>query len=101
MKIRQIGQKVIPNKESHQNEIIKDSFHVVREAKSTVNLQLLELQLEILANNTQMHQVEILVFQLLGLFGALPAEGDLFSKKAEMWIVTEQAQHDEVGIQAV
>jgi hypothetical protein len=31
----------------------------------------------------------------------LAAKGDLLAEEAEVWVVAEQAQHDEVGIEAV
>lgn len=31
----------------------------------------------------------------------LPTEGDLFSQKTEVWVVTEKTQHDQIGVQSI
>ncbi|KAL4864187.1 hypothetical protein BDV12DRAFT_189113 [Aspergillus spectabilis] len=43
-------------------------------------------------------KIKILVFQLLGLFLHLTTKSHLLTEKAEMRVVAEQAQHDQVGL---
>ena len=48
-----------------------------------------------------MHEKEILVGQLLGLFLAGTAKGDLVSQKTKMRVVAQETQHDQVSIESI
>src|SRR4051812_17605508 len=48
-----------------------------------------------------MHKIEILMLQLLRFGLALSAECNLLSQKAEMRVVTQESQHDQIGIETV
>ena len=48
-----------------------------------------------------MHEVEVLVLQLLGFCLTLSPECNLLSQQTEMWIVTQKSQHNQIGIETV
>ena len=100
--MRQVGQEVVSDEESHEDEIVDDTLHV--ECDTLVDLrifQFLEFQLEIFAHNAKMHQIEVLVFQLLALSFRLAAESDLLTQQREVRVMRQQPKHDQVGIQTV
>ncbi|PWY79671.1 hypothetical protein BO70DRAFT_52842 [Aspergillus heteromorphus CBS 117.55] len=101
MQIRQVGQKVVSNKESHQNKIVNHPFHVKGELQCTLLFQLLKLQLQVLSDHTQMQKEKVLMLELLGLLGDLTAKSDLLTEEAEVGVVAQQTQHDQVSVEAV
>ena len=48
-----------------------------------------------------MHQVKVLMLQLLGFRLALATKSHLLSQKTEVRVVTQQTQHDEIGVETV
>ncbi len=66
VKSRQVGKEIITNEEGHEDKVINDLLHVKGKRHLAV-LQLLKFQFEVFSHNAEMHQVEILVLQLLDL----------------------------------
>jgi hypothetical protein len=66
--VRQVGQEIVSNEECHEDEIIDDALHI--EWHSLVEVwvfQFLEFQLQVFAHDAKVHQIEVLVFELLAL----------------------------------
>jgi hypothetical protein len=101
MQMWKVGKEIVTNKESHKNEIVNDTLHVKWEAESARLFQFLEFEFQIFSNNAEMHEVKVLMFQLLGLGLALAAKRHLLTQQAEVGVVAKQTQHDQVGIETV
>ncbi|KAI3480716.1 hypothetical protein L1887_57195 [Cichorium endivia] len=94
----EVGQEVVSDKDVEEDEIVDDAFEFVREREG--GAEVLELEVEVLAEEGEVEEEEVLGLEAaLGL--AAGAELDLFTEEAEVGVVAEEAEHDEVGVEAV
>mmetsp|Transcript_2769 Transcript_2769/g.7009 ORF Transcript_2769/g.7009 Transcript_2769/m.7009 type:complete len:250 (+) Transcript_2769:1250-1999(+) len=109
LQMRHVRQKIIPHEHAHEDEIVDDPAHVVLHAQPALVGELPELYLEHLAKRRDLQQLEVVprVIQhvlLLAVF--VPAaprhdHGHLLTQEEEVGLVRGEAEHDEVGVEAV
>jgi hypothetical protein len=100
-----MGEEIVPYKQGEENKVIDDPLQRVLECQRLTEWRrrrVRELQIEILSQEGKVEEVE--VGRLDGFrFGFLPSwtEFDFLSEEAEVGVVGEETEHDEVGIEAV
>lgn len=101
VEIGQVGQEIVPDEDTHQNEVVDDALEVIRELERGRERR--ELEVEVLAQQRQVQQEEVCTREAALSASASPfcepdspcvlldlaTKGDFLSKETEVGIMTQ------------
>ena len=95
----QVGQEVVAHEQMEQNIVVDDLLQVKRKRKLVP--QVVELHLEVFAHKRKVQQVERLALDGRRAPVPLRPEQHLLTQQGKVWVMAQQAEHDQVRVQAV
>eukprot|EP00047_Mylnosiga_fluctuans_P011955 m.23935 g.23935 ORF g.23935 m.23935 type:complete len:497 (-) comp3950_c0_seq2:77-1567(-) len=97
VEVGQVWQEIVADEKAEQDPVVKQALAVERERQLV--LEILELLEQVVPHQGQRQQDK--PDRRGRLLERLAAEGDLLAQQAEVRLVRRQAQHNQVGIEAV